>query len=56
MAKPDPDKTREPAPRPEPQDHTSDMVLAQQRAAEEHRAQSARMASFRQRGQAAGRG
>lgn len=40
----------QPAERPEPLDHTSEMVVAQQRASEEHRAQAAKMASFRQLG------
>lgn len=55
MAKPAPRKTVQPEPAAPP-DHTSDMVVAQQRAAEEHRAQAARMASFRQQGHAADRG
>lgn len=56
MAKPAVRETVEPAEPPEPPDHTSDMVLAQHRASAQHRAQAAKMASFRQHGAVAGRG
>lgn len=56
MAKQAPSRTEPPetAAPPKPRDHTSDMVVAQRRAAEEHRSKAARMAAFRQSRQSDG--